>query len=186
MKNSKLLLVLITFTFSGCLSESPSDQTNQSIETQSNTSDQVQPPIFFPVKDSDNDNNNIDNGESDDIDNVSNEDLDEQDEDSFSELEASNVNFSGNITTIPLKITNPILEDVYVNIYRNHSIDDDGNFVVSHDDRVMATAITEANYEGNLFLTPDINKLLIEIISLNDNQIITQQEITFPIESIDL
>ncbi|PSV26296.1 MULTISPECIES: hypothetical protein [unclassified Photobacterium] len=184
MKNSRLLLLLITWIFTGCLSESSSDQTNQPIETESDTSAQVQPPIFFPVKDSGDDN--IDNGESDDIDNISDDDLTEQDEDNFPELEASNINFSGNITTIPLNITNPIFEDVYVNIYRNYSTDDDGNYIVNHDDRVMATAITEANYEGSLFLTPDINKLLIEIISLNDNQIITQKAITFPIERINL
>ncbi|PQJ62913.1 hypothetical protein [Photobacterium angustum] len=182
MKNSRFLLLLITLTFTGCLSESSNDKTEQPIETETDTSNHVQPPIFFPVNDTDSEISNIDQ----DIDNISNENLDELDKDNFSDLDASNINFSGNITMIPLNITNPILEDVYVNVYRNYSIDDNNNYVVNHDDRVIATAIIEADYEGNLFLTPDINKLLIEIISLNNNQIITQKEITFPIESINL
>lgn len=176
------MLLLITFTFAGCLSESPSEQTNQPIEAENDTSNNVQPPLFFPVKDSEDDTNDIDN----EITDISDEDLDEQDKENFPILDANDINFSGNIRTIPLKITNPILENVYVNVYRDYSIDESGSYVLNHADRVIATAVVEATYDGNVFLTPDINKLLIEIISLNDNQIITQQEITLPIESINL
>ncbi|MCG3865705.1 MULTISPECIES: hypothetical protein [unclassified Photobacterium] len=180
MKSYQLMLLLITFTFAGCLSESPSEQTNQPIEAENDISNDVQPPLFFPVKDSDDDINDIDN----DINDISDEALDEQDKENFPILDASDINFSGNVRTIPISITNPITEDVYVNVYRDYSIDETGSYVLNHADRVIATAVIEATYEGYVFLTPDINKLLIEIISLDNNKIITQQKITFPIENI--
>ncbi|KJG27147.1 hypothetical protein C0W92_03955 [Photobacterium angustum] len=179
------MLLLFTFIITGCLSSSPSEEENQSVTTDNDTVNSVQPPVFFPVKETD-DTNDGNNESEVEIDTVNDNTLDKQDSERFPTLDAKSVTFSGNITTIPVTITNPISESIYVNVYRDYSTDIDGNFIVNQSDRIIATAVVEENYEGELFITPDINKLLIEIIELNNNQIINQQEIAFPIESINL
>ncbi|EAR57557.1 hypothetical protein SKA34_08223 [Photobacterium sp. SKA34] len=172
MNKTLFILLLFTFMITGCLSSSPSEEENQSVATDNDTVNSVQPPVFFPVKETD-DVNDSNNEAEVEIDTVNDDIFDKQNSEKFPTLDAKSVTFSGNITTIPVTITNPISENIYVNIYRDYSTDIDGNFIVNHIDRLIATAVIEATYEGELFITPDINKLLIEIIELNNNQIIS-------------
>ncbi len=81
------------------------------------------------------------------------------------------MDFSANIRTIS-QCNESCDDDVYVNIYRHYALNDNGAYVVSYDDRIIATAVTESGYQGQLYLTPDINQLLVEIADLDTNSVI--------------
>ncbi|WP_305404317.1 hypothetical protein [Photobacterium leiognathi] len=185
MKNYYLALLLSIFTLTGCLTEKTPEQTTSVIENDSANS--VQPPIFFPVDDANDDTTDSSNNTDNETEITEGEQLDQEDKENFPTLDvADDVNFSANIRTIPVNVTNPVTNDVYVNIYRHYSLDDNGAYVVSYDDRIIATAVTESGYQSQLYLTPDITQLLVEIIDLDTNRVILQQTLETPINGVDL
>lgn len=174
-------MIIASISLSGCLTESPIDQANQIVNQVNDT-----------VEDSINQIGNLLDEIEDEIENNSDgsneeERADEQDKETFPTLDVANdVNFSGDLRTISVDVNNPLASDVYVNIYRNYRVDDDNNYILNYEDRIVATAIIEGSYEGELFITPDITKLLVEVISLDDNRIIIQQPFNYPFENISL
>ncbi|WP_318419835.1 hypothetical protein [Photobacterium leiognathi] len=185
MKNYYLALLLSIFTLTGCLTEKTPEQTTS--VTEDDTANSVQPPIFFPVDDANDDTTDSSDNTDNETEITAGEQLDQEDKENFPALDvAEGVDFSANIRTIPVNVTNPVTNDVYVNIYRHYALNDNGAYVVSYDDRIIATAVTESGYQGQLYLTPDINQLLVEIIDLDTNSVILQQALETPINGVDL
>ncbi|WP_318508055.1 hypothetical protein [Photobacterium leiognathi] len=187
MKNYYLALLLSIFTLTGCLTEKTPEQTASVTENENDTANSVQPPIFFPVDDANDDTTDSSDNTDNETEITEGEQSDQEDKENFQTLDvADNVNFSANIRTIPVNVTNPVTNDVYVNIYRHYTLDDNGAYIVSYDDRIIATAVTESGYQGQLYLTPDITQLLVEIIDLDNNSVILQQTLETPINGVDL
>ncbi|WP_318440230.1 hypothetical protein [Photobacterium leiognathi] len=185
MKNYYLALLLSIFTLTGCLTEKTPEQTTP--VTENDAANSVQPPIFFPVDDANDDATDSSDNTDNETEITAGEQLDQEDKENFLTLDvADDVNFSANIRTIPVSVTNPVTNDVYVNIYRHYTLDDNGAYIVSYDDRIIATAVTESGYQGQLYLTPDITQLLVEIIDLDTNSVILQQTLETPINGVDL
>ncbi|WP_419206714.1 hypothetical protein [Photobacterium leiognathi] len=187
MKNYYLALLLSIFTLTGCLTEKTPEQTTPVTEGENDTANSVQPPIFFPVDDANDDATDSTDNTDNETEITEGEQSEQEDKENFPTLDvADDVNFSANIRTIPVSVTNPVTNDVYVNIYRHYALDDNGAYIVSYDDRIIATAVTESGYQGQLYLTPDITQLLVEIIDLDTNSVILQQALETPINGVDL